>query len=94
MLHVDSCLVALTFRFFIKLYQYDNVGCTICVYVNLMYYSMIAICSIIALCRLRYMFWTDVAHHEILAARLDGSQFVKMVTTSITTPGMQLALLN
>jgi len=44
--------------------------------------------------RLRYMFWTDVAHHEILAARLDGSQFVKMVTTSITTPGMQLALLN
>jgi len=87
-------LVALTFHFFIKLYQYDNVGCTICVYVNLMYYFMITIYSIVALCRLRYMFWTDVAHHEILAARLDGSQFVRMVISGITTPGMQLALLN
>jgi len=53
---------------------------------------MMAICLIVALCRLRYMFWTDVAHHEILAARLDGSQFVRMVISGITTPGMQLAL--
>jgi len=40
------------------------------------------------------MFWTDVTHHEILAAWLDGSQFVRMVISGITTPGMQLALLN
>jgi len=35
------------------------------------------------------MFWSDVAHHEILAARLNGSQLVKLVNTGITTPGVQ-----
>jgi len=40
------------------------------------------------------MFWSDVAHHEILAARLNGSQLVKLVNTGITTPGMQVTLHN
>lgn len=34
------------------------------------------------------MFWSDVAHREILAARLNGSQLVKLVNTGITTPGI------
>ena len=40
------------------------------------------------------MFWSDVAHREILAARLNGSQLVKLVNTGITTPGMQVTLHN
>ena len=59
---------------------------------ELVYYAAIANCSVYFLCRLGYMFWTDVYHHEILAARLNGSQLVKLVTSGITTPGTQLAL--
>jgi len=85
-------LVALTFHFFIKLYQYDNVGCTICVYVNLMYYFMITIYSIVALCRLRYMFWTDVSLRTIAIARLNGTQSRILVNSDINTPGIYSSL--
>ena len=61
-------------------------------YVWLLAFSVCRLCMRIwvmhlLLCRLGYMFWSDVYTKQIAVAQLDGTGLISLVNSSIDTPG-------
>ena len=49
--------------------------------------GMLDICAMHVLCRLGYMFWSDVNHNVIVRAQLNGTEVKILVNSSINVSG-------